>query len=208
LNKLFNIFNDLNPDQRLQLESLQMLYKQWNEKINVISRKDIENALVHHVFHSLLITKITSFKPGTRITDLGTGGGFPGIPLAIALPHVDFFLIDGTRKKLTVAQDIADQLQLENVTTVHSRAEEFKLKSDFIVTRAVASMPKLIQWARPLIKKKQINAIPNGMFAWKGGQIRNEINELQKGEYTEIFPLLKYTNHPYFEEKCIVYWQH
>jgi len=197
----------LESNQLKHLEALQDLYKEWNDKINVISRKDIDNVTRHHVYHSLLLTKLISFKPGTQITDLGTGGGFPGIPLAIALPHVQFLLIDGTRKKLTVAQDIADQLQLENVKTIHARAEDFKQKSDFVVTRAVAAMPKLIHWARPLIKRKHKNALPNGMFAWKGGNIKEEISELQKGEYTEVYPLGKLTPDPYFEEKCIVYWQ-
>lgn len=207
LNKLFQSFEYLDESQLKQLQALQQLYAEWNDKINVISRKDIENVLLHHVFHSLLLTKLTKFKPGTQITDLGTGGGFPGIPLAIALPHVNFKLIDGTKKKLTVAQDIADQLQLKNVTTIHARAEEFKQKSDFVVTRAVAAMPKLIHWARPLIKSKQNNALPNGMFAWKGGNIKEELSELPKGEYTEISRLSKITSEPYFEEKSIVYWQ-
>lgn len=207
LDKLFSTFKDLDEAQVQQLLSLQSLYKEWNDKINVISRKDIENVGLHHTYHSLLLTKFASFKPGTQITDLGTGGGFPGIPLAIALPQVQFTLIDGTRKKLTVAQDIADQLNLKNVKTIHTRAEEFKQKSDFVVTRAVAAMPKLIQWARPLIKGKQLNAMPNGMFAWKGGNIKEEINEMPKGEYTEIHRLSKVTGDPYFEEKCIVYWQ-
>lgn len=207
LDKLFKQFKNLNESQVQQLQLLPALYKEWNEKINVISRKDIENVGLHHVFHSLLLTKFATFKPGTQITDVGTGGGFPGIPLAIALPHVQFILIDGTRKKLTVAQDIADQLNLKNVKTIHTRAEEFKQKSDFVVTRAVASMPKLIHWVRPLIKSAQKNAIPNGMFAWKGGNIKEELSEMPKGEYTEIHPLLKVTSDPYFEEKCIVYWQ-
>lgn len=207
MNKLFKTFEFLDESQLEQLLALHKLYADWNDKINVVSRKDIENVLLHHVFHSLLLTKLAKFKPGTQITDLGTGGGFPGIPLAIALPHVRFVLIDGTKKKLTVAQDIADQLQLKNVTTVHARAEEFKQKSDYVVTRAVASMPKLIHWARPLIKRKQINAIPNGMFAWKGGDIKTELSELPKGEYTEIKRLSNITSEPYFEEKSIIYWQ-
>jgi len=207
LSKLFSSFIDLDESQLQQLSELPKLYKDWNDKINVVSRKDIDNLSLHHVYHSLLLTKIVSFKPGTQITDLGTGGGFPGIPLAIALPDVRFYLIDGTRKKLTVAQDIADQLNLKNVITVHTRAEEFKVKSDFVVTRAVASMTKLVQWVKPLIREEQLNAIPNGMFAWKGGNIKEELEVLPRGDYTEINRLQKHSSDPYFEEKCIVYWQ-
>lgn len=200
-------FPDITALQLKQFEQLLPLYKEWNQQINVVSRKDIDQLNKHHVFHSLTLCKFMNIKPKSTVIDLGTGGGFPGVPLAIMYPEVKFYLIDGTRKKLKVIEAVVEALELKNVTVKHVRAEEFKLKVDFVVTRAVAKMDRLIEWARPLIRERQINALPNGMLAYKGGNIEEELELLPRGEYTEIYPLQKVTDDPYFEEKCIVYWQ-
>ncbi|MEO1437199.1 MAG: 16S rRNA (guanine(527)-N(7))-methyltransferase RsmG, partial [Bacteroidota bacterium] len=148
-------FPRLTEHQQQQFEALGDLYADWNQKINVISRKDIENLYPRHVLHSLAIAKYTRFKPGTEILDLGTGGGFPGIPLAILFPEVQFHLIDGTRKKLTVVEHVAAAIELNNVQVHHLRAEECKMKFDFVISRAVATIDKLWNWSYRLIKNKQ-----------------------------------------------------
>ncbi len=200
-------FPTLSEKQLSQIEKLVPLYTEWNEKINVISRKDIGNLLEHHVQHSLAIKKVMNFKAGASVLDLGTGGGFPGIPLAIAFPKTNFTLIDGTSKKLKVVQAVVDELELENVTVLHKRAEELKQRFDFVVTRAVAKLDKLMLWSQPLLKYKQIHGVPNGVFALKGGRIKEEIKLLQKGAYTEVTHLTSMFAEQYFEEKCIVYVQ-
>jgi 16S rRNA (guanine527-N7)-methyltransferase len=204
-------FPELTEAQIAQFSQLQDLYADWNSKINVISRQDIENIYERHVLHSLAIAKHFQFKSEAKILDLGTGGGFPGIPLAIMFPDVQFTLADSIGKKIKVAQEIAAAIQLENVTAFHSRAEELKMvgQFDFVVTRAVAPLSQLLQWSQKLLKKKHFHAYPNGIIALKGGNLRGEIIELPgKGlDYTEIFPINKFFNEPFFEEKCIVYVQ-
>jgi 16S rRNA (guanine527-N7)-methyltransferase len=204
-------FPELTEAQIAQFSQLQDLYADWNAKINVISRQDIENIYERHVLHSLAIAKQFQFKKEAKILDLGTGGGFPGIPLAIMFPEVQFTLVDSIGKKIKVAQEISTAIQLENITFFHSRAEELKMvgQFDFVVTRAVAPLSQLMQWSQKLLKKKHFHTYPNGIIALKGGNLRGEILELPgKGlDYTEIFPINKFFNVPFFEEKCIVYVQ-
>jgi 16S rRNA (guanine527-N7)-methyltransferase len=191
-----------------QFESLLPLYTEWNEKINVVSRKDIENLYEHHVLHSLAVIKFLKFKEGTRFLDLGTGGGFPGIPMAILLPECTFLLVDSVNKKLNVVNEISEAIGLKNISTRHSRVEELKKeKFDFVVTRAVASIDKLVLWSRKSISEKHINIIPNGIIALKGINLKEEMKLLNKGEYTEIKPLKNYFEETYFEEKALVYVQ-
>ncbi len=201
-------FPNLNQKQRRQFERLDPLYREWNSKINLISRKDIDNLYERHVLHSLSIARFIRFKPGARILDLGTGGGFPGIPLAIYFPETQFKLIDGTLKKIRVVNDVVQQLALTNVQTEQIRAEELKKeKFDFVVSRAVASLDKLLLWSRPLIRRKQQHAQPNGLIALKGGNIAAEIKMLSKDEYVETYPLSHWFEEDFFREKQLVYVQ-
>lgn len=204
---ILQYFPHLTPDQQQKLEALGPLYTTWNERINVISRKDIEHLYLHHILHSLAIAKTIAFQPGAQILDLGTGGGIPGIPLAICFPETQFTLIDGTGKKITVVTEIAAALGLANVTARHQRAEEVKEKFDFVISRGVASLDKLFQWSVRLLKKQQRHALPNGLIALKGGNIRAEVKLLPKGAYAEIFPIQDYFSEPYFEEKSLIYVQ-
>ena len=200
-------FPKLTPEQLILFEQLGPLYQEWNQKINVISRKDIDNLYTHHVLHSLAITKVIQFNPGARILDLGTGGGFPGIPLAIYFPDVQLTLIDGTRKKITVVQEVVSALKLSNVKAKQVRAEELKDKFDFVVSRAVASIDKLKIWSDRLIRKKQEHAIPNGLLTLKGGNVQQEMKSLPRGEYVEVYPLRNFFKEAYFEEKYLLYLQ-
>jgi 16S rRNA (guanine527-N7)-methyltransferase len=202
-------FPNLPDQQRQQLEQLDELYRDWNQKINVISRKDIDNLYEHHVLHSLAITKVIQFVPGAKVLDLGTGGGFPGIPLAILFPETEFVLIDGTRKKITVVNEVAQALGLKNVQGVQQRAEERKGASfDFVVTRAVALMEKIVPWSMPLIREKQLHALPNGILALKGGDVKEELKALPRGTYAEIYPIKDMFSEPFFVEKSVVYVQY
>lgn len=190
-----------------QLGQLKELYAEWNSKINVISRKDMDNFYERHVLHSLAIAKFVSFQPGAQILDLGTGGGFPGIPLAILFPETEFTLIDGTLKKIKVVQEVAEALDLKNVTAHQKRVEEWKgHKFDFVVTRAVAPILKLYNWSLPIIKRQHFHATPNGIIALKGGELDDEIKELPKKSYTELLPL-DFFEEEFFETKAIVYVQ-
>ncbi len=200
-------FPNLNPVQQQAMTQLFPLYQEWNAKINVISRKDIDNLYEHHILHSLAIAQYISFLPGANVLDLGTGGGFPGIPLAILFPDTQFTLIDGTLKKIKVVKAIAEELELKNVTAIQVRAEEIKQRFDFVVTRAVASMDKLIPWTSRLLAKEQQHAIPNGLIALKGGNVKTEFAELPSNPYFELTPILEYFEEAYFEEKYLVYVQ-
>lgn len=201
-------FPNLDQKQRGQFERLDPLYREWNSKINLISRKDIDNLYERHILHSLSIAKFIRFKPGARVLDLGTGGGFPGIPLAIYFPETQFKLIDGTLKKIRVVNDVVQQLALTNVQAEQIRAEELKKeKFDFVVSRAVASLDKLLLWSRPLIRQKQQHAQPNGLIALKGGNINAEIKMLSKDEYVETYPLFHWFEEDFFSEKQLVYVQ-
>ncbi len=208
MTEILKYFPKLTPEQQNQFAALLPLYTEWNEKINVVSRKDIENLNLHHVLHSLAIAKTTGFKEGSRILDLGTGGGFPGIPLAILYPSVSFLLVDSTAKKIRVVQEVATALGLKNVEAQHIRVEDIKgVQFDFVVTRAVTSLDQLFRWSRRLIKNKHINALPNGILALKGGNIREEVKALGKGQYVEITNISKFFEEEYFEEKVVAYVQ-
>ncbi len=199
-------FPDLNEQQLEQFAALEDLYREWNEKINVISRKDIDNLYLHHVLHSLAIARFIQFKPGTKIIDLGTGGGFPGIPLAIIFPECHFTLVDSIKKKIAVVDAIVEGLGLSNVETKNARVEELKDKCDFVVTRAVAKIDKLLPWSRRVLAKQQTNMYPNGLIALKG-DMKEEIKLLPKFEYKEVIHINRYFNEFYFEEKYLVYVQ-
>ncbi|MDR2138919.1 MAG: 16S rRNA (guanine(527)-N(7))-methyltransferase RsmG [Tannerella sp.] len=198
-------YPNLEGRQIRQFASLRVLYTDWNAKINVISRKDIENLYDRHVLHSLGIEKMIRFTDGSRVMDAGTGGGFPGIPLAIFFPEVSFHLIDGTGKKIKVVQAIADAIGLTNVTTRHCRVEDEKAQFDFIVCRAVMSLPELAGLVRKNIRREQQNALPNGLICLKGGDIRNEIRPFGKRAVT--LPLEDYYREPFFKEKTVIYVQ-
>lgn len=171
MEEILKYFTDLTDKQKQQFAALFDLYKDWNEKINVISRKDIDNLYLHHVLHSLAIAKAVSFRPGTRILDFGTGGGFPGIPLAILFPETQFKMIDGTGKKIRVVNEVATAIGLENVEAVHLRGEEEKGKYDFVVSRAVMPLPDLMKIVKKNIGKEQRNSLPNGVICLKGGNV-------------------------------------
>lgn len=201
-------FPDITAQQRQQLQRLGELYRDWNDKINVISRKDIDNVYDHHILHALGLLKVVEFKPGAAILDLGTGGGIPGIPLAIMMPEVSFHLVDGRGKKITVVNEIAAELGLENVVGEHVRAEEIKNRRyDFVVARGVTTIDKLLNWTRPLLKRDHRHGLPNGLLTYKGSHIKKELELLPKGEYVEEYPMRKYFKLPFFEEKSIWYVQ-
>lgn len=198
-------FPNLTEDQISKFSQLDELYHDWNAKINVISRKDIDNLYEHHVLHSLAIAEMIRFKPGTKVMDLGTGGGFPGIPLAIMFPETTFHLVDSIGKKIKVCQEVANALQLKNVTTQWCRAEEIKDKYHFVVSRAVMPLADLVKIIKKNISTEQINALSNGIICLKGGELEKETLPLKK--QTEIYPLTDYFEEPFFETKKIVYTQ-
>ncbi len=204
---ILEYFPNLTTQQIEQFAQLEDLYKEWNAQINVISRKDIDNLYERHVLHSLAIAKMVTFRQDSQVIDLGTGGGFPGIPLAIFFPKVSFTLIDGTRKKIRVVEAIVEAIELKNVQAKPIRAEECKDRADFVVTRAVASLDKLLLWSRKLLKTKQMNALPNGLIALKGGNIEGEIDLIHKDEYKEVYDIREYFDRPAFDEKYVVYVQ-
>ncbi|MCM1491397.1 MAG: class I SAM-dependent methyltransferase [Muribaculum sp.] len=199
INKYFPMLSDR---QREQFEVLMRLYPEWNDKINVVSRKDIDNLEVNHILHSLAIAKFVKFTPGSTVLDFGTGGGLPGLPLAVMMPDVKFHLIDRIGKKLKVASDIAEKAGLTNVTFQHGDSGECHDKFDFVVSRAVVSQPDLIRLSRKNISGKQQNAIPNGIIALKGGDLTAELKGLKT---TEVVDLSNYFSEPFFDTKKIVY---
>ena len=220
-------FPTLSAVQQERFAALDALYHDWNSKINVISRKDIDNLYEHHVLHSLGIAEIINFRPGTRVLDLGTGGGFPGIPLAIFFPEVRFHLVDSIGKKIRVCNEVISALGLENVTTQHARAEEIKYQKspkklrkgeepapaegqlaerfDFVVSRAVMPLADLVKISRPHISQRQQNALPNGLIALKGGELEHEAAAVKSEKL--ITPLSDYFQEEYFQTKKVVYVQ-
>lgn len=196
-------FKNLSEEQQRQFQALDALYHDWNAKINVISRKDINNLYEHHVLHSLAIAKALNFRPGTKVLDFGCGGGFPGVPLAIMFPEVQFRLIDGTGKKVRVAQEISDAIGLKNVDACHIRGEEEKGQYDFIVSRAVMPLPDLVKIVRKNISKRQQNSMPNGILCLKGGNLDAELhnyrNVVEKTELSTFF------TEEWFKEKFLIY---
>lgn len=196
-------FPTLTDDQRTKFQALQALYEEWNAKINVISRKDIGNLYLHHVLHSLGIAKVINFRPGTKVMDLGCGGGFPGIPLAILFPETTFHLVDSIGKKIRVCNEVIAGAGLTNVTTRHCRAEEEKGKFDFVVSRAVMPFMDLVKLVRKNISKEQHNALPNGLICLKGGELENETMPMRNR--VMVTDLKEHFTEEFFETKKVVY---
>lgn len=196
-------FPNLSDVQKSQFAALDALYQDWNSKINVISRKDMDNFYEHHVLHSLGIAKFTDFADGTEILDLGTGGGFPAIPLAIIFPNVTFHAIDGVGKKIKVLNAVAESIGLTNIKGEHLRAEDVKAKYDYVVSRAVMQMPDLMKLARPLLKPVASSALPVGVIALKGGDLTEELKPLGKNAMSES--LTNYFDEEFFSTKSVVY---
>jgi 16S rRNA (guanine527-N7)-methyltransferase len=200
---IFRYFPELTPRQQEQFTKLYSLYSEWNEKINVISRKDIENLYVNHVLHSLGIAKVNSFKAGASVLDVGTGGGFPGIPLAILFPETQFHLVDSIGKKITVVKNVAEGLGLKNVKAEQIRAEQIKGEYDFIVSRAVTRLKEFYGWINKKVKKTSSHELFNGILYLKGGDLDEELAELKKPH--QLFELSDYFSEEFFETKKIVY---
>ena len=195
-------FPDLEDVQIEQFSKLNKIYCDWNNKINIISRKDIDNIYERHVLHSLVIAKFIKFNKGTTVLDLGTGGGFPGIPLSIIFPEVNFILVDSIRKKIVVVDEIVNELRLKNVKSKWSRAENLDYKYDFLVTRGVAKMSLLIEWSKGKFNKNSNNHIPNGIIALKGGNVDDELKNIQQKKIVDIKEIFE--TH-YFLDKKIIY---
>ena len=200
---ILKYFPELTEEQKKQFAALYDLYLDWNSKINVISRKDIENLYEHHVLHSLGIAKVINFKPGTKIMDLGTGGGFPGIPLAILFPEVSYHLVDSIGKKVRVATEVANSIGLKNVTLRHARAEEEKQLFDFVVSRAVMPLADLLKIIRKNITPKQQNSLPNGLICLKGGELEHEAMPFKNK--TTMWDLKDIFEEEFFKTKKVVY---
>ena len=196
-------FPEITSGQAGQFEALGKLYADWNVKINVISRKDIDNLYERHILHSLSIAKFLRFTDGTKVMDVGTGGGFPGIPLAILFPEVSFHLVDSTGKKINVAQSVSDTIELKNITTRHCRIQEEKGIFDFVVSRAVMTLPELIKLIRKNIGKELSNALPNGIICLKGGDLHKETSQFGKNVIS--MELSDYFDEEYFKTKKIIY---
>lgn len=203
MEQIRHYFPELTPIQIEQLSQLDNLYHDWNSKINVISRKDIDNLYEHHVLHSMSIAKAIRFKPGTEIMDLGTGGGFPGIPLAILFPECHFHLVDSIGKKIKVCTEVAKEIRLSNVSFRHCRAEEEKALFDFVVSRAVMPLADLVKIIRKNIKKENHNALPNGLLCLKGGELENEIQPFR--HHAMITSLDDFYEEEFFKTKKLVY---
>ena len=203
MEEILKAFPSLTATQIEQFHALLPLYKEWNEKINVISRKDIDNLYAHHVLHSLAIAQYIRWKPGTQILDFGTGGGFPGIPLAIMFPECNFKLIDGTRKKIKVVNAVAQAIGLKNVEAVHLRGEEEKGKFDFVVSRAVMPLPDLVKIVRKNISTSQRNALPNGLICLKGGNLVAETQPFKNK--VQLTPISQWFDNEWFNDKHLRY---
>ncbi|RAJ14559.1 16S rRNA (guanine(527)-N(7))-methyltransferase RsmG [Olleya aquimaris] len=199
---ILKYFPDLTPLQIEQFKKLENLYKDWNLKINVVSRKDIDELYLRHVLHSLAIAKVIQFKEGSSLMDVGTGGGFPGIPLAILFPECNFHLVDSINKKLNVVREVVAGLELENVKVTHSRVEEIKDTYDFIISRAVAAMPTFVHWIKGKVAKKQQNELKNGILYLKGGDLTEE---LQDYKTTTIYNISDFYEEDFFETKKVVH---
>lgn len=201
---ILKYFNDFADRQLQQFADLYELYKDWNNKINVISRKDIDSLYLKHILHSLAIASVIEFEPGTQIIDIGTGGGFPGVPLAIFFPEAEFHLVDSIAKKLKVVDNVAAAIGLTNITTQHIRAEEIKNRQfDFVVSRAVAPIKELWQWGYPLIKKSNKHELPNGLICLKGGDLVQEISE--SAVRPRMIPIDEIFQEDFFKEKYLLH---
>jgi 16S rRNA (guanine527-N7)-methyltransferase len=202
MEEILTYFPDLTEKQKEQFASLGALYAQWNAMINVISRKDIDELYTRHILHSLGIAKVMQFEPGASVLDVGTGGGFPGIPLAIMFPETNFYLVDVIAKKIKVVQGVADALGLTNVRAEQKRAENINEEFDFIVSRAVTNMPDFVKWVRGKVTKDQKHTLPNGILYLKGGDLTEELSVFQK---TTLFDLSDYFKDEFFETKKVVH---
>lgn len=200
---ILKYFPELTSLQKKHFEKLIQLYPVWNEKINVISRKDIQHLEERHILHSLAIARYIQFKARTTVLDLGTGGGFPGIPLAVLFPDTQFMLVDSIAKKIKVVNEISDVLGLKNISSRHARAEELKERFDFVVCRAVAPINKIDNWTKDKIRKKDFNDLPNGLICLKGGDIEEELKSIRKR--TRIVPVSNWFTEAFFSTKMIVY---
>ncbi len=203
MNFIYDYFSNFNSQQKQQLESLFGLYKNWNSRINVISRKDMDYFYLHHVLHSLSIAKFLTFKPRSSVLDVGTGGGFPGVPLAIMFPGVYFHLVDSIGKKIKVINDVKEKLALDNITAYNERVENLNFKVDFVVCRAVAPLQTLINWSADKISAQQNHPIKNGFLCLKGGDLKEELSAY--GNAT-IVPLNEYYGEAFFETKKLIYY--
>lgn len=195
-------FSDLSDEQRQQFELLESLYQDWNQKINVVSRKDIDELYLRHVLHSLGIAKIQQFQPGSAVLDVGTGGGFPGVPLAILFPNTHFTLVDSIGKKIKVVEEVVEGTGITNVTAINSRVEEIKGQFDFIVSRAVAAMPTFTHWVKGKIKKESVHERRNGILYLKGGDLAEELKNYRTAQ---IFDLTDYFKEDFYATKKVVY---
>ena len=202
MKKLLTYFPDLNDLQHKQLLQLHALYADWNQKINVISRKDIDALYVHHVLHALGIAKVISFVPHSKILDVGTGGGFPGIPLAILFPETNFYLVDSIQKKIGVVNAVAAAVGLTNVKATHQRAEQVNGKFDFVVSRAVTQMPRFVEWIQDKISLSHQHDLANGILALKGGDLTEELQSFPKATR---YPLANYFQEEFFTTKYVVH---
>lgn len=200
---LIRYFDNLDQARIEKLLKLEELYKDWNSKINVISRKDIENFNIHHLLHSLSIARVVTFSNGSEIIDIGTGGGFPGIPLSILFPESNFTLVDSIRKKTLVVKSVADALELDNINVICDRAENIETRYDFIVSRAVSAFPKFVSLTKNMVKTQQMNSLKNGILYLKGGDLNQELGAF--ANKVTIYHISKYFSDSFFEEKKIVY---
>lgn len=199
---ILKYFPEISDVQKQQFEALQGLYEDWNSKINVISRKDIQSLYLKHVLHSLSIAKVIEFLPNTKILDVGTGGGFPGIPLAILFPKTKFHLVDSIQKKIKVVAAVAHALKLENITSEHLRAEAVQGQFDFVVSRAVTTMPSFVKWVNKKVRKEQLHELSNGILYLKGGDLTEELSSFKK---TSIYDLNDFFEEDFFETKKVVH---
>ncbi len=202
MNEILKYFPDINPEQTNKFQDFYSVYELWNSKINLISRKDFENLYIHHILHSLSILKFIKFKNGTKVLDVGTGGGFPGVPLAILFPEVEFTLIDGIGKKILAVNSIIKDLKINNAKGINIRAEDLSEKSDFIVARAVGSLDKFYPLIQKNISSNSFNDINNGLIYLKGGDLSHELRQIK--HYKEVL-ISDYFNEPFFKDKKILY---
>lgn len=202
IEKVLAYFPDLSDDQVQKLSALKDLYEEWNAMINVISRKDMDSFNERHLLHSMAIARLIAFAPGAQVLDVGTGGGFPGIPLAILFPETEFVLVDSIGKKIKVVNGVAEALGLTNVTAIHGRAEDVKMNFDFVVSRAVTQMPKFVDWVKRKFKSHSQHTLPNGILYLKGGDLSEELANFPKAQ---LFPISDFFEEDFFETKYVVY---
>jgi len=205
MEEILHYFPNLDDVQQHQIQRSFEVYKSWNDQINVVSRKEFDTFYERHILHSMSIAKFIQFQPGTRVLDLGTGGGFPGVPLAILFPEVAFTLVDSIGKKIKVVNEVSNALNIQNIRAFHQRVEEVKGQFDFVVSRAVAPLSDLLSWTKGKYSGEQKNALPNGLICLKGGDLREEVNAVKMHFIVERYKLSDYFNEPFFETKELVY---